>query len=149
MVNFFSKENSFKQEISKAFLDKGYRGNNYPLKDKLFISGQKKKSITQTIRKKIKRRNSIEQVNSILKNHYRLKRNYLKGEIGDQINANMAGFGYNFRKILVKVANIFCIFIFYKLFEQIFSKLIQKIIKIKIYTLEFKNKFYKNAVLQG
>ena len=142
-------ESNIKTEIEKAFLDKGYRGNNYSFKEKLFISGQKKKSITQTIRKKIKRRNSIEQVNSILKNHYRLKKNYLKGEIGDQINANMAGFGYNFRKILVEIANIFCVFIFYRFIGQIFSKFAQKILKIEKYILKFRNEFCKKLVLQS
>lgn len=102
----------------------------------IFVSGQKKKSITKAIKKKIKIRNAIEQVNSILKNHHRLRRNYLKGE---------AGFGYNFKKILAKITNIFYIYIFSKLFGQIFPKFIQIFRKIKIYLENIKYILCKNG----
>ncbi len=139
-------ENNINQEIEKAFLDKGYRGNDYPKKERLFISGQKKKSITQTIRKKLKRRNAIEQINSILKNHHRLNKSYLKGEEGDKINANMAGFGYNFKRILQKITKILLLFILYSNFLQKSKNLFDKF--IKILTIWQKN-YFGNWVLQG
>jgi transposase, IS5 family len=120
-------QNNINQEIQKAFLDKGYRGNNYPTKEKLFISGQKKLSITPTIRKKIKRRNAIEQINSVLKNYHRLNKSYLKGEVGDQINANMAGLGYNFKRILQQIAKILCVQIFYQIICLRIRKITQKV----------------------
>jgi len=119
-------ENNINQEIQKAFLDKGYRGNNYPNKEKLFISGQKKLSITPTIRKKIKRRNAIEQINSVLKNYHRLNKSCLKGEIGDQINANMAGLGYNFKRILQQIAKILFVQIFCREIQAKFKELLLK-----------------------
>lgn len=122
-------QQNINQEIQKVFLDKGYRGNNYPHKEKLFISGQKKLSITPTIRKKIKRRNSIEQINSVLKNYHRLNKSFLKGEIGDQINANMAGLGYNFKRILQQIVKFLFVYILYQEIQMKIQKFLQKIKK--------------------
>jgi IS5 family transposase len=139
-------EENIKQAIQKAFLDKGYRGNNYPHKEKLFISGQKKLSITSTIRKKIKRRNAIEQINSVLKNYHRLNKSFLKGEIGDQVNANMAGIGYNFKRILQQIAKILFAHIFYQEVQIKIQEILQKI-KNSIKLLG--ERFDKKWVLQG
>jgi IS5 family transposase len=139
-------ENNINQEIQKAFLDKGYRGNNYPNKEKLFICGQKKLSITPTIKKKIKRRNAIEQINSVLKNYHRLNKSYLKGEIGDQINANMAGLGYNFKRILQQIAKILFVQIFYQEIQMEFQKLL---LKIRNYIKLFGRSLGGKWVLQG
>jgi len=139
-------ENNINQEIQKAFLDKGYRGNNYTNKEKLFISGQKKLSITPTIRKKIKRRNAIEQINSVLKNYHRLNKSCLKGEIGDQINANMAGLGYNFKRILQQIAKILFVQIFYQEIQMEFQKLL---LKTRNYIKLFGRSLSGKWVLQG
>lgn len=139
-------ESNINTQIQKAFLDKGYRGNNYANKDRIFISGQKKKSINSTIRKKLKRRNAIEQINSILKNHHRLQRSYLKGEIGDQINALMAGLGYNFKRILQKITKILFIHIFYHKIALEIRKIIREfenLIGIR------KENYWGSWVLQG
>jgi len=139
-------ESNINTQIQKLFLDKGYRGNNYPNKDRIFISGQKKKSINSTIRKKLKRRNAIEQINSILKNHHRLQRSYLKGEIGDQINALMAGLGYNFKRILQKIAKILFIHIFYHKIALEIGKIIRE---LKNLIGSWKESGLGNWVLQG
>jgi len=47
-----------------------------------------------------KRRTAIEPVFGHLKQNHRLQRNYLKGTEGDQINALLAGCGFNLRKLL-------------------------------------------------
>jgi len=47
-----------------------------------------------------RRRSAIEPVIGHLKSECRLERNRLKGVLGDQLNAVLAGCGLNFRKLL-------------------------------------------------
>lgn len=139
-------ESNINSQINQAFLDKGYRGNNYQHKDRLFISNQKKKSINSTIKKKLKRRNAIEQINSILKNHHRLQKSYLKGEIGDQINALMAGLGYNFKRILQKISKLLFVLIFTNKIHQKIRETLEKLTRnLRIW----QKSYWGNWVLQG
>jgi len=50
--------------------------------------------------KGLKRRNAIEPVIGHLKEDHGMARNYLKGRIGDEINALMASCGFNLKKLL-------------------------------------------------
>lgn len=56
--------------------------------------------LTVSGKKKMKRRNAIEPIIGHLKSDYGMARNYLKGRIGDEINALMASCGYNLKKLL-------------------------------------------------
>ena len=85
--------------IERAYVDKGYRGHNYPKKRRVFMSGQKR-GITPTIKKELKRRSVVEPLIGHLKNEGHLGRNYLYGKLGDAINALLVGAGYNFKLIL-------------------------------------------------
>ena len=58
-------------------------------------------------RKRFRRRAGIEPVIGHLKSDHRLKRNFLKGFVGDQINLLMAAAAFNFRKWMR--AYIFCL----------------------------------------
>jgi len=49
-------------------------------------------------RKRFRRRAAIEPIIGHLKSNYRLKRNFLKGFMGDQINLLMAAAAFNFKK---------------------------------------------------
>jgi IS5 family transposase len=51
----------------------------------------------------MKRRNAIEPVIGHLKSDARLGRNYLKGTLGDKLNAILSGAGHNLRLILRKL----------------------------------------------
>ena len=96
--------------IKEAYVDKGYRGHKIIDKE-IFISGQKR-GVTRWIKDKMKRRNLIEGINGSMKNFGRMKRNYLKGLIGDSINAALCGVGHNLRMILVRIrARILFLFI--------------------------------------
>jgi len=57
------------------------------------------------------RRAAIEPVISYLKHDCRMLRNFLKGAIGDKINAKMAGVAFNFRIVLKEIKQIvsFCL----------------------------------------
>ncbi len=83
----------------RIYVDKGYRGHDYPNKLKVYKSGQKR-GITPTIRRELRRRSAVEAVIGHLKTDGRLGRNFLKGRDGDKINAILAGAGYNYRLVL-------------------------------------------------
>lgn len=98
----------------RIYVDKGYRGHNYPSKLRVYKSGQKR-GITATIKRELKRRNVVEPLIGHLKNEGRLGRNYLKGILGDRLNALLVAAGYNFKLILRWLRKIF-VFIFIQIF---------------------------------
>ena len=69
-------------------------------------------------RKRFRCRAAIEATISHLKNQYRMGRNYLKGIIGDQINALMAAAAWNFMKWMREMASSF-LFFFFQLLVQV------------------------------
>ncbi len=88
----------------EAFVDRGYRGHGIDLEAvRVWIAGARR-GVTVAIKKKLKRRNAIEPVIGHMKNDGRLGRNFLKGAIGDAMNALLCGAGHNLRKILHQLA---------------------------------------------
>jgi IS5 family transposase len=86
-------------KIDFAFADKAYRGKtHHPDTVKVFISGTKK--LTPPLKKLLKNRSAIEPIIGHLKNDHRLGRNYLRGKIGDQVNAILSGCAFNLKKII-------------------------------------------------
>jgi len=84
--------------IDQAYVDKGYKGHG--IKDKrIFISGQRK-GVTRWVKSQIKRRQAIEPHIGHMKSDGKLDRNFLKGVIGDQLNALLCGIGHNMRLVL-------------------------------------------------
>jgi len=86
-------------EPKRIYVDKGYRGHNYPKKYRVFKSGQRR-GVTPTIKKELKRRSAVEPLIGHLKNDGRMGRNYLQGTLGNRMNAIMVSAGYNFKLIL-------------------------------------------------
>jgi transposase, IS5 family len=64
-------------------------------------------------RKRFRRRAAIEPTISHLKHQYRMGRNYLKGVIGDQINAMMAAAAWNFKKWMKECIQTFLRLIYF------------------------------------
>lgn len=93
--------------IRSTFVDKGYRGQKIPGKT-IYVSGQR--NLSSWFKKQLKRRSAIEPHIGHMKNEGKLGRNYLKGFLGDQLNALLCGIGYNFKMILRK---IFCFLKFF------------------------------------
>ena len=56
---------------------------------------------------RFRRRAGIEGVISHLKHDFRMVRNYLKGVVGDAINAMLACAAYNFKKLLRQLGELF------------------------------------------
>jgi len=75
----------------------------------VLMPGQKKRGrLTRSLRRKLKRRNAVEPMIGHLKTDHRMKRCYLRGQIGDELNALGAGFGFNLRKVLKGLAALAC-----------------------------------------
>ncbi len=87
------------REIERAYVDKGYRGHHAPKPLRVFKSGQKR-GVHGQIKKELRRRSAIEPVIGHCKADGHLGRNFLKGRLGDHINAVMSAVGYNLRLIL-------------------------------------------------
>ncbi len=81
--------------IDRAYVDRGYRGHDAD-RTRVFISRQKR-GITPTIRRELRRRAAIEPVIGHMKTDGHLGRNFLRGVVGDAINAILAGVGHNLR----------------------------------------------------
>lgn len=92
--------------VKAAFVDRGYRGCRSTDYMKLCIAGQRR-GMTESLKPKLKRRNAIEPIIGHMKAEGHLDRNYLKGTLGDAINALMAGAGQNLRMILKKLRLLF------------------------------------------
>jgi len=90
---------------TEAYVDRGYKGHRLETL-KVWIAGAKR-DVTTAIKRKLKRRNAIEPVIGHLKSDGRLERNFLKGELGDAMNALLCGAGHNVRKILNQL-RLFC-----------------------------------------
>ena len=86
------------QKPKAVFVDKGYRGISV---DGVTIwrSGQKR-GVTPSIRKAIHRRSAVEPAIGHMKNEGKLRRNWLKGSLGDALNSVLCGAGHNLRMIL-------------------------------------------------
>ena len=83
-------------KIERAVVDKGYKGHNVTHVI-VYKSGQKKGVKTTAIKRFIKRRQAIEPHIGHMKSEGKLRRNFLKGFFGDQINAILCGVGHNLR----------------------------------------------------
>jgi transposase, IS5 family len=86
-------------EVEEAVVDRGCRGQqHHPKGVKVLLTGNNRNS-SRRLRRVLKRRNAIEPVIGHTKQEHGLGRNYLKGEVGDRINALLAGCGFNLRKL--------------------------------------------------
>ncbi len=83
----------------EAQVDQGYKGHG--VTGTTVIIARQKRGVTPAIKKRQKRRNAIEPIIGHCKNDREIgPKNYLKGILGDQINAISMAIGFNLRKIL-------------------------------------------------
>tara|TARA_R110002096_G_scaffold156008_1_gene320455 strand:- start:64 stop:420 length:357 start_codon:yes stop_codon:yes gene_type:complete len=84
-------------------VDLGYKGHGIKDPETEIVLARAKRGITPVKRKRQKRRNAIEPIIGHLKNDRKVgPRNWLKGKLGDKINAIAMAIGFNLRKILKK-----------------------------------------------
>ena len=96
-------------KILEGFVDKGYKGHGIT-DTKIYISGQRR-GITKAIKKRLKRRSAIEPHIGHMKSDGNLRRNFLKGILGDALNALLCAVGHNLRMILRKIISFFMLWI--------------------------------------
>lgn len=92
----------------RVYVDRGYRGHDVADKDRVYIAGRKR-GVTPTIRRELRRRSSIEAAIGHMKTDGRLDRNHLLGTEGDATNAILAAAGYNLRQILRRLRLFFAL----------------------------------------
>ena len=85
--------------VKEAYCDRGYRGHKHSGETVVHIAGTKRR-VSRSLRKWLKRRCAIEPIIGHLKSDGRMDRNYLKGKVGDNINALLCGSGANIRKLI-------------------------------------------------
>lgn len=84
----------------EAYVDQGYRGHGYDGPTTIHVVDPRKKRLSKSEKRWRKRRAAIEPIIGHLKSDHRMLRNQLKGIIGDNINAMLAGCGFNLRKLV-------------------------------------------------
>lgn len=87
-------------KVSDAYVDKGYRGHDYKGEAMVHRAGTSTKKLTRTQKERRKRRSAVEPKIGHLKSDNRMRRCYLKGLVGDAINAVLAAAGSNLQKLL-------------------------------------------------
>lgn len=103
----------------RCYVDRGYRGHGVA-SPSVFISGQRR-GVTPTIKKELRRRSAVEPVIGHMKEDGKLGRNWLKGSIGDKINALLCGAGQNIRIILRKLRKLLSFFLLFPLLWKMFE----------------------------
>lgn len=124
-------EKDLKKPFDYAITDRGYRGKSTIGKTTIVVPNPEKDKIQNAQYQKIKSkqcrsRAAIEPIIGHLKQDHRMLRNFLKGVIGDKINAIMAGAAFNFKIALreIKKRIIFCLFrLFYLSSQMLKTKL--------------------------
>jgi IS5 family transposase len=90
----------------RIYADKGYRGHDYQGEAQVIIAGRRR-GLTPTMQRELRRRSAIEPMIGHAKNDGRLGRNWLLGPDGDKINATLAAAGHNLRLVLNKLRLLF------------------------------------------
>lgn len=98
--------------FASIIVDRGYRRKRKIEKIALIIPNPKEdatKSIAHQNEKsrQCRSRAAIEPIIGHIKNDHRMLRNYLKGSIGDKVNAILAGAAFNFKKALNEIKAFF------------------------------------------
>lgn len=88
---------------ARCYVDRGYRGHGVSGDTAVFVAGRRR-GITPTIRRELRRRSAIEAMIGHMKLDGKLARNHLKGAVGDAIHALLCGAGHNLRLILRHLA---------------------------------------------
>ena len=120
------KMHSVTGTLPRAVLaDRGYKGSDRNcLFSHVHITGRKRG--LGKAHELQHRRNSIEPIIGHMKNDGLMHRNWLKGEMGDKINAVLCGAGQNLRMVLKKLRELLCACIFWPL-SAVISEVIHTI----------------------
>jgi len=114
-----ANKNIGKDKIRQVFADQGYRGHNATNENiEVHIVKRGMKRLKASLRYWLKRRSAIEPVIGHMKNDNGTRKNHLKGQEGDTMNAILMACGYNLRRCLAALIFLFKIFKMYFLLSQ-------------------------------
>jgi IS5 family transposase len=88
---------------ARCYVDRGYQGHGVSGATAVFVAGRRR-GITPTIRRELRRRSAIEAMIGHMKLDGKLARNHLKGALGDAIHALLCAAGHNLRLVLRHLA---------------------------------------------
>jgi IS5 family transposase len=89
----------------RCYVDRGYQGHGVSGATAVFVAGRRR-GITPTIRRELRRRSAIEAMIGHMKLDGKLARNHLKGAVGDAVHALLCAAGHNLRLILRHLARL-------------------------------------------
>lgn len=123
----------------QAYVDLGYRGVDKDNPTVQIIHRGKYKSLSKTERKRLKRRQSIEPIIGHLKADHGMRRNWLKGALGDALHVVLCAAGFNLRWLMRAIALFLChflaypsvkktVFWLYCLFRRKYSSVLSKLV---------------------
>jgi transposase, IS5 family len=84
---------------ARCYVDRGYRGHGVSGATAVIVAGRRR-AITPTIRRELRRRSAIEAMIGHVKLDGKLGRNHLAGAVGHAIHALLCAAGHNLRLIL-------------------------------------------------
>jgi IS5 family transposase len=88
-------------KVKHAFVDKGYRGKKVTESvPEVEVHWPDHRRKGRSLRMWMRRRSAVEPIIGHLKSDSRMDRNFLHGKDGDEINALLAGCGFNLRKLM-------------------------------------------------
>jgi transposase, IS5 family len=90
--------------VNQIYVDKSYRGHNYKGEATVQVASSSNRRVSESMKRRRKRRSAIDPKIGHLKSENRLGRCYLRGLKGDQINVILAAAGSNLRKLLRALA---------------------------------------------
>jgi IS5 family transposase len=91
--------------ITKALVDKGYRGHGLKKEGLSILISGAKKQLSKSDKKLLNRRQVIEPIIGHSKSEGHLKLNRLKGRLGDAVNSILSSVGQNLRMVLNAIEN--------------------------------------------
>jgi IS5 family transposase len=107
----------------EVHVDRGYRGSETYKGAKVLVSGAKR--MTESERKRNRRRSAIEPEIGHLKNDGLMRKNWLKGAEGDALHAVLCACGHNIRKILRRLRDFLFLHILLQYFRADFELLME------------------------
>jgi transposase, IS5 family len=119
------------EKPKEAYVDRGYRGISQYEQTRICVPKPDKR-ISKKTRRKHSRRSAIEPKIGHLKFDHRLKVNFLKGILGDQMNIILAACALNFKRVinLWRTEAIFRWLLFYKWFQEVYSNCFAQKLKL-------------------
>lgn len=92
--------------VKTVLTDLGYRGMDADITLAQLVHRGKRKTLSNTQRRWLKRRQAIEPIIGHVRHDHGMRRCWLKGQMGDAVHAVLCAAGYNLRWLLRAIARL-------------------------------------------